>query len=122
MLKENEESQPIHQCKSRLFGGWMISCKEYTELRSRALDETLTTREQWALKIHHVICLMCRRFNRQLNLLDQGLKRLLGDPAGDGDLEADRVQGCSAQVGSVSEGPGLSAECKEQLKRAMAGH
>jgi hypothetical protein len=46
-----------------------LSCKQYTELASRALDEPLTFSEKLRSNIHWVLCLVCRRFNKQIKLI-----------------------------------------------------
>lgn len=51
---------------------WMKTCREATELASRALDERLSLSNRMALRLHLAICKNCTRFNRQL----QDMRRL----------------------------------------------
>lgn len=46
---------------------WMTTCKETTELVSRAMDEGLSLGDRIAMKMHLAICTNCRRFSRQLH-------------------------------------------------------
>ncbi len=51
---------------------WMTTCKETTELASRAMDERLPFGDRVAMRLHLAICTNCRRFTQQL----QGMRRL----------------------------------------------
>ena len=53
-----------HLCKLTL-----ISCEKYTELASRQLDEQLSLGQRILFWGHHLLCLVCRRFRRQLHLI-----------------------------------------------------
>ena len=64
---------------------WMPTCRDATELASRAMDERLPLSNRMALRLHLSICENCARFNRQL----QEMRRLFreetaanGDAAG----------------------------------------
>ena len=46
-----------------------VSCKEASELASRAMDATLPLSSRFALKLHHRICENCARFAVQLNVI-----------------------------------------------------
>jgi len=51
---------------------WMPTCREATELASRAMDERLPLSSRMALRLHLAICKNCARFNQQL----QEMRRL----------------------------------------------
>ena len=51
---------------------WMPTCKETTELASRAMDERLRFAERMAMQLHLAMCKNCARFNSQL----QEMRRL----------------------------------------------
>jgi mitochondrial fission protein ELM1 len=51
---------------------WMATCRDATELASRAMDERLPLSSRMALRMHLAICKNCARFNRQL----QEMRRL----------------------------------------------
>lgn len=46
---------------------WTATCKETTELASRAMDETLPFSERVALRLHRAVCKNCARFAHQLH-------------------------------------------------------
>ena len=46
---------------------WMTTCKETTELASRAMDERLPFGQRVAMRMHLAICTNCARFTRQLH-------------------------------------------------------
>lgn len=48
---------------------WMTTCKETTELASRAMDEQLPLSERVALKLHLAVCKNCTRFAQQLQTM-----------------------------------------------------
>lgn len=52
---------------------WLPTCKETTELASRAMDERLPFGDRMAMRMHLAICKNCMRFTRQL----QDMRRLL---------------------------------------------
>lgn len=45
---------------------WMTTCKETTELASRAMDTRLPFSERLALRMHLTICTNCARFAQQI--------------------------------------------------------
>ncbi len=51
-----------------------VSCKEASELASRAMDTTLPLSNRLALKLHHSICANCTRFAVQLNVIRRLIK------------------------------------------------
>lgn len=59
----------------------LLSCKQYTELASRKLDNgKLSTAERVQYWIHKMLCLMCRRFERQMKLIEQAAFRYHSRP------------------------------------------
>jgi hypothetical protein len=47
----------------------MLNCREATHLSSEAEDRQLTFRETISLRMHLVMCKLCRRYARQLRFL-----------------------------------------------------
>lgn len=45
---------------------WMTTCKETTELASRAMDERLPLSDRLAMRLHLAVCNNCARFAQQL--------------------------------------------------------
>lgn len=55
---------------------FMLTCKQASRLTSQSLDRPLSWSERMQLKFHLFICNACRRFNRQLRLLSDAVKRI----------------------------------------------
>jgi len=58
----------------------MLSCKEVSNLVSQSQNRSLKMREQLAVKIHLLVCRMCRRYQRQISFLTEASRKLLQDP------------------------------------------
>jgi hypothetical protein len=54
----------------------MMNCKQASQLISRTLDETLSLRERFALKLHLYLCKYCSRFSQQLHNLHITLRNM----------------------------------------------
>jgi len=81
----------------------MLSCKETTLLVSESMDRTLPLGRRLAKRFHLMMCVLCARYERQLLMLREVLKRL----------------------GAEEDLPGpddvtLSPEAKERIKQALA--
>jgi hypothetical protein len=51
----------------------MMSCKEAAQLVSESFDHKLPLHKLVGLKMHLMMCSMCRRFARQLQIIRQAL-------------------------------------------------
>ena len=49
----------------------MLNCKEMTQLAYDSLDRKLNLKERIAMRLHLIICVLCRRFVYQLRFLHQ---------------------------------------------------
>lgn len=54
----------------------MDTCRDITALVSRAMDARLPLRERWRVRLHLVVCVACRRFERQVLMLRRGARQL----------------------------------------------
>jgi len=54
----------------------MLSCREITELASKAQDRPLTFKERIQLKMHLLMCSLCARYVKQLKFLKTAIKGL----------------------------------------------
>ncbi len=54
----------------------MLTCKEVSQLASKAQDEPLTLKERLQLRIHLLICSLCARYVKQLHFLKKAIQRL----------------------------------------------
>ena len=71
----------------------MISCQDASRLLSESLDSPLPFRRRFALRMHLMMCYLCRRAARQGRALQEVIRGLAArtgmngeDPAGIGDL------------------------------------
>jgi hypothetical protein len=52
----------------------MLNCKQTSVLVSQSLDRPLTWRERWAVRLHLLICVYCRRFTQQLKWIQGAMQ------------------------------------------------
>ncbi|MGC6371450.1 anti-sigma factor family protein [Pseudomonas sp. K2I15] len=69
----------------------MLTCKEQVARSSDYLDGQLTFRERLLVRHHLMFCPNCRRFIRQMRLMQATLKILPEPPIGDVDALAERL-------------------------------
>jgi len=72
----------------------ILSCKHYAELETRAAIEKLSVWDRAVHRFHHLICIVCRRYSRQVKLIEQATKQEIACEAG---LNADTSQALSAE-------------------------
>ncbi len=84
----------------------LFSCRHYTQLASRDLDEELHGREKFELRFHYFICMVCRRYTRQIHLIDSAIKKYA---SGSGQSEPKELE---AEVH-------LSADAKSRIQREL---
>ncbi|HBU30269.1 MAG: hypothetical protein A2X71_09740 [Thiobacillus sp. GWE1_62_9] len=73
---------------------WMPTCKDATELASRAMDERLPLSSRMGLRLHLAICENCARFNLQL----QEMRRLF-----------------RLETAADDDAPGLAPEARQRI-------
>ena len=78
---------------------WVATCRETTELASRAMDQRLPFGDRMTMRMHLSICKNCARFNQQL----QEMRRLF------------RVE-TGADEGVA---PGLTPEARRRIETEM---
>jgi hypothetical protein len=81
----------------------MVSCKRAGELVSLSLETKLTVWQRLALGVHFCGCRWCRRFRRQLWLVEQ----------------ACRVWAWSDRITEAAAGAALPREARERIRRAL---
>jgi predicted anti-sigma-YlaC factor YlaD len=64
----------------------MMNCKQASQLISRKLDEKLSKRERFALKMHLFLCKYCSRFSQQLSTLQIAISKLGKDIEDDSNI------------------------------------
>jgi putative zinc finger protein len=84
---------------------WLnLPCREFARLSSEALDRPLSRSERYALKIHLVSCLGCRRFARQVRFVRDALRTL-----------STRLE----QVDDPLPGPDLPLDVRQRIKSLL---
>ncbi|OZY60760.1 anti-sigma factor [Pseudomonas lundensis] len=69
----------------------MLTCKQQVARSSDYLDGQLTFRERLLVRHHLLFCPNCRRFIKQMRLLNATLKRLPQAPPADLDATIERM-------------------------------
>ncbi len=80
----------------------MLSCKDTTELLSRAQDERLSFTERMGVRIHLLMCHLCRGYEKQLRFIRKATESL--------------AQGSSHDDEAATS---LSPEARERVKDAL---
>jgi hypothetical protein len=80
----------------------MLTCKDASRLVSENQERPLGFRERWGLRLHLWMCVSCRRFERQLELM----RRLLR-------LSIHRAE-------DEADDKNLSPEARERIRKALA--
>ena len=80
-----------------------LPCEGMSRLASESLDRELTRPERAALRMHTFYCSACRRYLRQLKLINRALRRLAAR------LETDEPL----------PGAGLPDDVREEIKRSL---
>ena len=57
----------------------MLSCRQASQLLSQSLDRRLSWQERTGLRLHLMICDVCRRFGRQLLIMRKAVRFLVSD-------------------------------------------
>ena len=55
---------------------WMFNCREVSLRVSRAMDDRLPVGQRLAVRMHLLMCSLCRRYQKQLALMRQMLRRM----------------------------------------------
>jgi hypothetical protein len=81
----------------------MLTCKEASHLISERQERPLGLRERLGLWFHLLICVYCRRFERQVAMLSRALREL------------------GRRGGADADGIDLSPEARDRIRKAMTG-
>ena len=82
----------------------MLSCKDVTRLLSESMDHSLPLGKRIGVRLHLLICKFCARYERQLLLIRETVRRLVATEDWPGE----------------SSGEPLSAEARERIRKALA--
>lgn len=81
----------------------MLSCKDVTQLISESMDTSLPVGKRIGVRIHLLMCRFCARYERQLLLIRETLRRLVAT---------------EEESGGPSR-ESLSVEARERIKRSL---
>ena len=81
----------------------MLSCKDVTQLISESMDTSLPVGKRIGVRIHLLMCRFCARYERQLLLIRETLRRLVAT---------------EEEPGGPSR-ESLSVEARERIKRSL---
>lgn len=82
--------------------GWMINCKEYASLLSKSSDQKVSFRKWVSMKMHQILCPICKQIERQLDAIRSACRFTPDD-----------------QALADAEGKRLSDEACEQIKSVL---
>ncbi len=81
----------------------MLSCKQVSQLVSESLDRDLSFRQRVGVRLHLMMCGMCRAYEKQMLLL----------------RKIAQIYGKQAAAGEASE-QHLSAEARKRMKQTLS--
>ena len=58
---------------------WIFKCEEVSKMISRSMDEKLPLGVRIGIKFHLMVCLICRRYEKQMLLIRGALGRIKDD-------------------------------------------
>jgi len=86
-----------------------FSCKHYCELASKNIDTELSTKESILLKLHHALCLFCRRYKSQIEMIEETCCSM---------AKNNELNPSSKLNGKLKDK--LSDKCKEKIKESIS--
>ena len=81
----------------------MLSCKDVTQLISQSMDTSLPIGKRLGVRLHLLTCRFCARYERQLRLIRETLRRL-------------------SAIEDRPEGPvveNLSADARDRIRKSL---
>ncbi len=88
----------------KIFDALLYPCTEVTELVSASLDRELPLQQRLRLRLHFLMCVLCRRYHKQIRFVQEALHR-----------HTDRL----AEQGAGTT-TGLSPQSRDRIKRALS--
>jgi hypothetical protein len=81
----------------------MLSCKDVTHLISQSMDASLPIGKRVGVRLHLLICIFCRRYERQLRMIRETL----------------RLVSAAEDHPAEPAGEILSAEARDRIKKSL---
>ncbi len=88
---------------SKILGKLSISCKQATALASESFERKLTLKERWQLRYHAGMCIFCKRWKPQVEMIEKTLQTISK----------------KFESGDAPEGKGMDSEAKNRMKEAI---
>ncbi len=82
----------------------MLSCKDVTRLISESMDHSLPLGKRVGVRLHLLICKFCARYERQLLLIRETVRRLVATEERPGEVP----------------GESMSVEARERIRKVLA--
>lgn len=79
----------------------MLTCKDASHLISEQQEHPLNWRKRLGLRLHLMMCVACRRFERQVVVIRKGLRKL-------------------GRRGETDDGIGLPPEARARIRTVLA--
>ena len=95
---------------------WLVltlRCDEADELACAIAGQRASTAQRAAHRVHTALCKSCRAAQRELELIDRGLRTLAHDPEGGSESAPGNL------TGSTHSAARLSPEARARLERAL---
>ncbi len=80
----------------------MLTCKDASRLVSETQDRPLGIWERLGLRLHILMCVNCRRFERQIQLLRKVVRK------------------STSHAEQDPQGPNLTPEARERIRKALS--
>lgn len=81
----------------------MLACRDVTQLISESMDTSLPIGKRIGVRIHLLMCKFCARYERQLLLIRETVRRLVA----------------AEEISGEAPGETLSEEAKERIKKSL---
>ncbi|GAB4240670.1 MAG: hypothetical protein OHK0028_18850 [Deltaproteobacteria bacterium] len=81
----------------------MLSCRDVTRMLSESMDHSLPLGKRIGVRLHLLMCTFCARYERQLLLIRETVRRLVGKEGEPGE----------------ATGETLSEEAKERIRKSL---
>ena len=81
----------------------MLSCRDVTQLISRSMDASLPVGKRIGVRVHLLICRFCARYEKQLLLIRETVRRLAA----------------AEETGDSPTAEALSEEARERIRAAL---
>ncbi len=65
---------------------WVFKCKDISYLISKSMDKKLSLKQRLGIKFHLMMCDLCRRYKKQLDLIQKAVSLITSSEKSSDDL------------------------------------